>query len=504
MIGSTARNGAPGPATTTKEHRPGTPPRDAIAPHGAAADHGSVGRLFPSAPVFEVPHDELLALGARMVGAGDADVPDGRIGAGENPAVPAGYTYLGQFLDHDITVDPDTPRLDLDSVYGRGPAAQPYLYDERDPAKLRLGLRVAADDPEAGPDLPRIGDTALIGDPRNDENVIISQLHGLFLRFHNAVVDEVRDEGGYAEADVFGEAQRRVRWHYQWVVLNDLLPRLCGEDVMHDVLHRDEFVVTTGWTPDPAPPDPMDPGHPVSSTTEVVRPRLRFYPDEPFVPVEFSAAAFRFGHAMVRRSYFLNDTLREVTAGRRIPLCNDASEPLANLRGHRALPPQAGIDWKYFFRTSGEPNRPQPSMRVDDRLTAPLGRLQGTNGTAHMRSLATRNLLRGQALGLPSGQSVARAMSLDPLPVSRLGLEALPALERHTPLWYYVLREAGELCQGCCLGPVGGRIVAETVTGLVAGDPLSYLRVEPGWTPSLPFAGDTFRMADLIAVAQRG
>lgn len=529
MIGITARSGPArprptAPPGTTNGAGVATPLRHAVASHGVApergrertprssTDHGRFGRMFRSAPVYEVPQDELRELGARMAGPATPDVPLGTIDPAENAAIPAGYTYLAQFLDHDITFDPvsslerqhdpdalrsfRTPRLDLDAVYGRGPADQPYLYADDDPAKLRLGA--------GGEDLPRFGDVAVIGDPRNDENRIISQLHVAFLRFHNAVVDAVRDEGGLAPGDVLAETQRRVRWHYQWVILNDLLPRLCGEDVMHDVLRREEFVVTTGWTPDPAPPNPADPGHPVSSTTEVVRPRLRFYAFDraPFIPVEFSAAAYRFGHSMVRQSYVVNDELRERTGGR-TPLFSDSTEPDANLNGHRALPPGGGVDWRHFFRAAGADVRPQPSMRIDDRLSPPLARLQGTDGTALMRSLATRNLLRGEALGVPSGQAVARAMSLDPLPPSRLGLEALPALERHTPLWYYVLREAGELCQGCCLGPVGGRIVAETVTGLVAGDPLSYLRVEPGWTPTLPFSGDTFRMADLLAVAQQ-
>jgi hypothetical protein len=333
-----------------------------------------------------------------------------------------------------------------------------------------------------------MGRVAVIGYQRNDASLILGQLVVVFLRFHNAVVDDVRAEGGFAAGNVLAEAQRRVRWHYQWVILNDVLPRICGEDVMHDVLHRHEFVVTTGWTPDPTPQNPRDPGHPVSSTTDVVRPRLRFYRDDrtPTVPLEFSAAAWRFGHAMVRPSYVFNDDVG----------------PSANPEGDRPLPPGWGIDWRCFFRASGAPHRPQSSHCIDDRVVAPLEHLRGA-GAAATRSLAARTLLRGDALGVPSGQAVARAMCLDPLPWSRLGLEAMPALERNTPLWYYILREAGELCQGRCLGPVGGRIVAETVVGLVAGDPHAYLQVEPGWAPTLPFAGDTFRMPDLIAVAQR-
>lgn len=474
MIGSTARSGPQGSGTTTAPG-PAQRPSESFAP---ARSTGDQHRLFPSAPTAPAPEDELRELAARME---HADGPVAAMRPRENLAIPAGYAHLCRLAEHDLTFAPSPARLDLGTVYGDGPDRQPYLYDEADPAKFRLGLRVSDRGPEAGPDLPRMGDVAVIADARNDDDVILGQLHGLLLRFHNAVVDEVRDSGATTPDEDFAVAHRLTRWHYQWVILNDLLPRLCGEDVMHDVLHREEFVISTGWSPDPAPLNPLDPGHPVSSTTEVVRPRLRFHrtAEAPAVPLEFSAAAFRLAPAMTRTAYVLNEVVDDLRDGRPVST--------SRLAGHRPLPPQWGIDWRMFFRTSGEPHRPQAAHRIDERVHTP----------------ALPALIEGATLGLPSGQAVAGAMSIDPLPASRLGLAALPALERATPLWYYVLREAGELCQGCCLGPVGGRIVAETLVGLVADDPDAYLHAEPGWTPTLPFAGDTFRMADLIAVAQR-
>lgn len=495
MIGSTARSGPTGSATLSTPAPPAAEPTPLAAPASATpaassrghdrtprspTDRGPYGRMFRTAPLAAPPADELRELAGRLDAADLADEHTELAQLDDNAAIPAGYTYLARFVNHDITFDPAsspqrqhdpdatetfrTPRLHLDGLYGRGPAHQPYLYDDEDPAKFRL----------VGADVARMGSVALIGDARNDEHLVLSQLHAALLCFHNAVVDVVREEAETAEHHVFEEAQRRVRWHYQWVVLNDLLPRLCGEDVLHDLLHRDEFVVTTGWSPDPTPPNP---GHPRSSTTEVIRPRLRFYRYDrsPFIPVEYAAVAAAVSHAMPRRSYVVNDTLR-APAGTR-PRLDD----------HRPLPADWEVDWSWFFRVSGAPHRPQASRRIAVRAGLPPA--------------ALTHLEHGARVGLPSGQAVARAMSLDPLPASRLALDTLPGLERETPLWYYALREAGELCRGCCLGPVGGRIVAETLAGLVACDPLSYLRTEPGWVPTLPFAGDTFRMADLVDVA---
>jgi hypothetical protein len=226
--------------------------------------------------------------------AADAD-PEG-----DNPDIPSGYTYFAQFVDHDITFDPAsvlerandpdglhnfrTPRFDLDSLYGGGQAQSPFLYDEEDPVKLLVGHNTATiHEPE---DLPRNQQgRALIVDPRNDVHVIVSQLHLAFIRFHNAVVDHLRDQF-HPEAELADEVRRLTCWHYQWVVIHDFVKRLVGPDVLAEVLVEDKR--TKGWKAD-----------------------LRFYTwrNTPFMPVEFSAAAYRFGHSMVRAGYKLNDEL---------------------------------------------------------------------------------------------------------------------------------------------------------------------------------------------------
>jgi hypothetical protein len=146
---------------------------------------------------------------------------------------------------------------------------------------------------------------------------------------------------------------------------------------------------------------------------------------------------------------------------------------------------------------------PQPSYRIDDELVNPLGTLPVDPPAPGLESLALRNLLRGVRLGLPAGQTVARAMGIAELTADELDLgEVAPSFAEHAPLWYYVLRESRLRAAGRRLGPVGARIVAEVLIGLLKGDPLSYLRVEPGWRPTLPAetAGD-FTMGDLIRLA---
>jgi hypothetical protein len=505
----------PEPTTPTEPPPHGaTPPRGLEEPPSSRLIAGRFGRMFRNLPVFELAdektlRDELEALAKRIVQPAEEDKPLDAEDEDQNPDIPAGYTYLGQFIDHDITFDPvsslqrqndpdalddfRTPRLDLDSVYGRGPADQPYLYEpppEGDPAKLALGRSVGQGSGEGAFDLPRLGNVALIGDPRNDENLIVSQLQSVFLRFHNAVVDVVRDRG-FTGNDVFKEAQRLTRWHYQWVVVHDFLARhVVGPEIVDDILRPKEYVAGPG------------------QTVSVVRPELVFYDydSEPFMPVEFSVAAYRFGHSMVRPSYFINDFLRGENNEKRFPIFsgNREADNRENLNGFRPLPDEWGFEWKFFFRVSDEEFLPQPSYRIDDELVNPLGALPLDPPAPGFESLALRNLMRGVKLGLPAGETVARAMGITPLSDEELALgDVAPSFVGHAPLWYYVLREASIRADGRRLGPVGGRIVAEVLIGLVKGDPLSYLRVQPGWRPELgsqTTPGD-FTMADVVRVA---
>jgi hypothetical protein len=230
----------------------------ATVPQGPLFE-GRFGRMFRRLPVFEVDENDLRNLADSMTQTEPVD----------NLNIPSGFTYLGQFVDHDITFDPNsslqrmndpealvnfrTPRFDLDSLYGRGPVETPFLYDQADPDKVKLLVgRVINDNGEREEnqhDLPRNvfreptdpQQRALIGDPRNDENAFVSQLHLLFIKFHNRVVNKVRNEQPqFTGDDLFKEAQRIVRWHYQWVVVFDFLARTVPEGMLDKLLVRDE------------------------------------------------------------------------------------------------------------------------------------------------------------------------------------------------------------------------------------------------------------------------
>jgi hypothetical protein len=500
----------------------------------SALFEGRFGRLFRSLPPAQFDPADLVKLASAMTAETEIeDDPDAQ-DPEENPGIMSGYTYFGQFIDHDLTLDPAssldrqndpdslvdfrTPRFDLDSVYGRGPDDQPYLYRD-DGERMVLGRKLTgnADDPNTR-DLPRSTPAkgaeparAIIGDPRNDENVIVSQLQSSFLRFHNRVADVM---AGAKFADV----QRMVRWHYQWTVLYDFLPTILRKDVYDAILPH------------------------VARKTNVLKdpPKLLFYSPArnfPFIPIEFSAAAYRFGHSMVRPFYRLNLTrpkplmifpvdLKGVPNGDKV----DATE---SLQGFRALPDDFGIDWRLFFPetgkkpvTHGPRDRVQPAYKIDTSLVSPLRKLPFVKGP-DPAMLATRNLLRGFQMGLPSGQVLAEAMGEDHpwdrnLKVGKATEEdhkgnplltsISAAFDGNAPLWYYVLAEAQQQFEdhpddkhtAVHLGPIGGRLVGETFVRLMLDDGQSFLRQAPNWKPFDEFRAKNgeFRMFDLLKQAR--
>ena len=214
------------------------------APRSKFHDSGRFGRLFPQLPGFLPDSDDvraaLLELGKKggIMDAGEKNE--------DNPDIAAGFTFLGQFIDHDITFDPTsslerqsdpeaihnfrTPLLELDNVYGSGPSASPHLYDA---TTGNIKLLVDKDFPNDLPSNSQL--TALIGDPRNDENLIVSQIQLAFIKFHNSVIDRLQ-KLNVERGRIFEEAQRIVPWHYQWIVLTEFLPKIAGNDVVNDVL----------------------------------------------------------------------------------------------------------------------------------------------------------------------------------------------------------------------------------------------------------------------------
>jgi hypothetical protein len=451
--------------------------RDEVPPRSKYHDSGRFGRLFPTLPPFardtEKVRRALLELGK----------PGGIIDPGtvadanpDNPEITAGFTFLGQFLDHDLTFDPTsslerqndpeaitnfrTPAFELDTVYGSGRGASPHLYDRAQPGKLLI-------DADFQRDLPRNSQNgALTGDPRNDENVIISQLHLAFIKFHNAVFDKVMAEGIADPNLAFEEAQRLVRWHYQWIVLYQFLPLTVGEDLVKDILKNGRKIYN--WQ------------------------------NEPFIPVEFSVAAYRFGHSQIRPFYRVNGDFAAPIFDN--TLNPDEPDP-QDLRGGKRAD-RRFVEWDRFFQLSG--TVPQPSKLIDTKLSPPLFTLPlstiASNMPGNPISLAQRNLLRALVFSLPSGQRVARALKIRPLTVDAL---APLNLDKSTPLWFYILHESSlQPVEGKMLGPVGGRIVAEVFIGLLEGDSMSFLRQDPDWTPTLPSEkkGD-FRITDLLKFA---
>ena len=493
---------------------------------------GRFGRMFRTLPAAKFFPEDLSALGEEMVATPEDEVtPETEADAEESSIISAGFTYLGQFIDHDLTFDPisslekqndpdsltdfRSPRFDLDSVYGRGPSDQPYLYED-DGRHLQLGRRLTGaerTDPNTR-DLPRhksevnpaVGRArALIGDPRNDENIIVSQLHAVMLRFHNALADWCGPSAS------FEEIQRQVRWHYQWVVLNDFLPTIVGPEMVYAILPH------------------LKTKKPITES----KPDLRFYKwrNEPYIPVEFSVAAYRFGHSMIRPEYRLNTAM--TTGGPegngRLPIFTptDSNE---SLNGFREFPANFAIDWSLFFDMGNHapkfgPERVQPSYKLDTSLVDPLGSLPASEAPK-LSSLAQRNLLRGLRLGLPSGQAVAKQMGLTPISDDRLRVgkatredapAAVPLTEfgdsfkKNAPLWFYILAESMQPFTEKKLppedtplriGPVGGRIVAEVFIGLLLGDHHSYLAQSPNWKPEASFMQNgKFGIAELIRQA---
>jgi len=400
----------------------------------------------------------------------------------------AGTTFVGQFLDHDITFDNASPlgvvteptqtrntrdaRLDLDSVYGGGPAVSPQLYLAADRAKFRI---------EGGglfEDLPRNSDrTAIIPDPRNDENLIIAGLQVAFLKAHNRTVDFRRANN--LPGDVWFLSRRTIIHHWQWIVVHEFLPQIVGRQLVDDILANG----------------------------------FRWYrASNPSIPVEFQTGAYRMGHSLVRPSYRANLLGDRGPDGAPAPFFGFIFDPAGegqadpvDLRG-RARARRRFIGWQTFFDFGGDQTQHvRPNKRLDTNISTALFNLplQTIPTGAPPTSLPQRNLLRHLTWSLPSGQRIAASTGSPVLGSSNfpelrdfgLGLDA------STPLWYYVLREASVVNDGERLGPVGGRIVAETILALLRRDEFSYLNV--GFRPSLPSATPgTFKMTDLLRWAQ--
>ena len=430
------------------------------------------GRLGPRNEVTGsgfVPERVIKAFGKALDGMRDTK--------DQTSSVEAGMTFFGQFIDHDVTldatsaigtrIDPQTirnvrtPALELDNVYGDGPEATPHLYSKAHKGYLLFGSR---DNPL---DLARNCDeTALIGDPRNDENQIVSQIQGAFIALHNILLSKVEAESGHNLMDCafegvrshvqstlmapdempFEAARRLVRLHYQYLVLHDFLPAFVDKKVLEGVLKA--FLRGT-------PPKP-------------------FKAMSPLVPVEFSVAAFRFGHATVQNEY----TFKK---GFRLGLFD------AGFLGSGKRDPKHNIEFRHIF-DFGDGTAFDKARPISRKLAASIFDLPFVTDPIRFdnveisledaKKLPHRNVFRDRfALLVASGQQMARLMNV---PELRAPSELRKQGITKTPLWYYCLQEAEK--HGGKLGPVGGTIVTGVLIRMLMHDSEPILN-NPGFEP---------------------
>lgn len=496
-----------------REHH-GMKPLEGLSPYCSMKSYGHedeggpfredrFGRMFGELPPAYTRTDILEKIGE--VGG----KMDGKSANDRTKTVPVGMIFFGQFVDHDITLDATTtfdsvidrpgeianvrtPTLDLDCIYGLGPEAQPYLYNQDrdlgDPKKpgpfAGVKLLTGTDNPGQNGsgnlhehDLLRAPNgRAIIGDPRNDENRVISQIQLAMIRFHNHVAEEIRTkprEFGFSEAPsghtLYEAARRQTTWHYQWAVVNDFLVSICGLPVV-------ERILGCG--------------------------REHYCGGIPFIPVEFSVAAYRFGHSMI--------PMKVQTRKGEDPL-ELFGQKLG--RGFDALSdPEGVVDWHELLFTPAN-RQVERAQKLDTKLAGDLLKLPFVNvdAPAREKSLATRNLLRGNVFLLPGGEKIAAAIGCDQSQIDKvikkvgdinadLGVEGIP-------LWLYLLAEAEVIGRaetpkknepGEGLGPVGATIVAETIIGLMELDDHSYLGSNRNWGPR----SDWDTLGKIITVAQ--
>lgn len=422
-------------------------------------------RLFAPA---QLPAD-VDAYCSALTELGRAMVDDGSRVSDERPEilVDSGYTYFGQLIAHDLTKDvssvddawqkePEelanlqTPKLDLSTLYGGGPQVSPELYED-DEVQLKVGCpnnRAQTFDVSVGSN-----GACILSDERNAENLILRQMTAVFARLHNFAIEQLRSKIADKTA-LFAQAQLQTQWQYQWLVCRDYLPTLLDPAVYKDVFVRGRSTIT--W-------------------------------NAFSIPIEFAAAAMRFGHAMVRPNYLF-------AFGREMPL----PQIFRRTPERGPLDEHVQIEWGFFFQGAGD-GLTVTSRPIDTRLAPPFQTLPNDLvGVAqiacpHFRiagnpaQLSARTLLRGAGLRLASGQSAARALrerllSEEELTQNLEGMETAhgeilraSSMCGETPLWYYVLKESEVRHNGNRVGPLGSRIIAETVYAALRADSDSYL-----------------------------
>lgn len=439
----------------------------------------------------------------------------------ENKNIEAGWTYFGQLMAHDLTThrefSNDRPYLRLHSLYGMGPKANGFLYEFMDESRssdpyafrgVKFGLApYTTRDRTAVWDVPRLRryqglDVPLMGDIRNDENFVLSQLHCLFLRFHNRVAEYLYNPQKPHE-QLFKETQQAVTWTYQYIILNEYLPKLLKDKNLAHISLQD---------------------------FKIINPQS--YP-QTFLTPEFIVAALRIGHSQVRQFYKINDQ------DQNLELYGLKPKKAADLRGFKQDKRRHAVDWSLFFNMSnGDGTQLQFSRPIDLMISTSLGGLPFM--PKKMQNLGQLNLKRSRDQGLLLPKARLHEVS------TRCGIDTIKDLDAEVdayfvqagkftkkwlntavktvenwPLWAFILLEAqikgtalkiaGSRDVLQTLGPLGSQIFAEQLLWILLTDEAAYLHTKqnPGWKPTDTLKnyiqiGQQFGMADIVAIAENG
>ncbi len=447
---------------------------------------GKFGVLFPGLPTYEPTNAAIKAVAQIMREQSETKATDSPI--------PLAFAFFGQFIDHDLTLEPvsrfddrldpmaltnfRTAALDLDSIYGANPDVARHLYDTygfgtKPGREHRLPFRLLTEKDEISIDLQRNRQgTAVIGDPRNDENLFISQLHRRIVGFHNEVVKclEKEHEGNPLDnKTLYEEARKLVTLHYHWIIIHEFLPFIIGKKLTWDILENGR----------------------------------KFYhyeknSERPFIPVEFGGAAYRFGHTLIRAKYNINDNVQglDLFEAPFFGVC-----PLDDCEGRLGVHKKYNLDWSYFLEFGKTGDNVQFCRAIDSSVALPLFDLPFIDASQDAPvSLPERNMRRARTLMIPSGQQVAKAMGIPPLSNKELGVDGINGLHDEAPLWFYILKESELQTGGKHLGRTGGRIVGEVLLGIIEATQNMYFSSDidrMAWRPKFGENGN-FTLKDLV------
>ena len=324
-----------------------------VSPRSTAFNRGKFGRLFPGLPIQQ-PEEEPDVFALNKI-AGSmlrlSTVPS-------ESKLPAGYTYFCQFIGHDMSFDPTTigermtdpeflwnfrtPALDLDSIYGGGPRISPYLYDKSFKFIVNYGEQKDGINDINTIDFQRNRDeVAIISDARNDENVIIARIHLSFQLLHNYFIEKFSEEPELTSPlEIFDRAKRETTWHYQWLIIYDYLPRIIGPKILGELLNPDK-IFSLGR-------------------------KYYDWQNEPFIPIEFSTALFRFGHSQVKDFYKIGRN----KVGQFVSSSDTSSR--VDLRAKTKFPIYLDLSL-FFFKNEKDTSGKNFAHKIEPKISESLG-----------------------------------------------------------------------------------------------------------------------------------